>query len=271
MARINIDDEWFITDPRRQRLITHLGCPFKADGMALAAWRLGQRYWRQDKQPIPADKWSLHDLDPILEVGLARKIEGGIYVCGTKEFAEWLNHFAALGSIGGKASVEARKKLFGSAQPPLVPKPLRTASNDASDRFGQNLEASNPHTHTHTHEEHRDVISAEPSPLSLVQLWNSKKANDQPAVREATFTTKTPRWRIAKARLSGHPDLGYWEGVVSRIAASAFCNAKNDRGWYANFDFLIRPDTHTRVMEGQYGCGTAAGHRTPIATSMEDL
>ncbi len=96
-------------------------------------------------------------------------------------------------------------------------------------------------------------ISAEPSPLSLVQLWNTKKSATQAAVKESTFTAKSGRWKTAKARLSEQPDLGYWEQVVGRVAASPFCNGKNERGWLANFDFLVRPDTHARAMEGQYG------------------
>ena len=27
---------------------------------------------------------------------------------------------------------------------------------------------------------------------------------------------------------------------------------KNERGWKANFDFLMRPDTQYKVLEGQY-------------------
>ena len=39
---------------------------------------------------------------------------------------------------------------------------------------------------------------------------------------------------------------------MRRIVLSDFCNGKNDRGWKANFDFLLRPNTHIKAMEGAY-------------------
>jgi len=43
-----------------------------------------------------------------------------------------------------------------------------------------------------------------------------------------------------------------WIEVIKKIAASDFCNGKNDRGWKANFDFLIKPGTWLKAQEGVY-------------------
>lgn len=43
-----------------------------------------------------------------------------------------------------------------------------------------------------------------------------------------------------------------WTEVIVRISKSDFCQGKNNTGWAATFDFLIRPDTHLKVMEGKY-------------------
>jgi len=44
----------------------------------------------------------------------------------------------------------------------------------------------------------------------------------------------------------------YWTQIVKRMAASDFCTGKTTRGWRASFDFLLKPDTHLRVDEGQF-------------------
>jgi hypothetical protein len=43
-----------------------------------------------------------------------------------------------------------------------------------------------------------------------------------------------------------------FEAAVKKAAASDFCNGKSERGWRASFDWLLQPDTVTRLMEGQY-------------------
>lgn len=61
----------------------------------------------------------------------------------------------------------------------------------------------------------------------------------------------TERRRHAQQRLKDRP-LEQWVSVVARIRESAFCNGQNDRGWRATFDWLIRPDTAAKVLEGKY-------------------
>ena len=60
------------------------------------------------------------------------------------------------------------------------------------------------------------------------------------------------RKRLAELRIAEEPDPQYWREVASRIGQSRFCCGENDRGWKANFDFLIRPNTHVSAMEGKY-------------------
>jgi hypothetical protein len=60
------------------------------------------------------------------------------------------------------------------------------------------------------------------------------------------------RKRQIRSLLKENEDLTYWETVIKRLASSDFCTGKNDRGWTANIDFLLRPDTHLKIMEGQY-------------------
>lgn len=95
-------------------------------------------------------------------------------------------------------------------------------------------------------------------------LWNDKRHPNMPAVDPAHFKPGTKRWRIAGARLHEHPDLAFWQGIVERLNASAFCRGEVEgkdgrKPWVANFDFLLRPDTHIKVTEGRYDGGAEAG------------
>lgn len=43
-----------------------------------------------------------------------------------------------------------------------------------------------------------------------------------------------------------------WRGALALMAGRAFCRGENDRGWVADLDFFLRPDTVTRLLEGKY-------------------
>lgn len=109
MARINVDDDWY-SDPleRRAALIQALAdkprdLANEADGAALKAWRLAQKYWKDGAQSIPADVWKRARLDALLETGLAEWRDGAVYVRGTEERAEWVKKKVEAGRKGGKA------------------------------------------------------------------------------------------------------------------------------------------------------------------------
>lgn len=88
-------------------------------------------------------------------------------------------------------------------------------------------------------------------PKQLAELWNSKLSPDV-AVNIARLKSGSPRWESARARLRDHPEPEYWTSVIDRIAASPFCKGVNDRTWVADFEFLVRVETHIKVLEGKY-------------------
>lgn len=81
----------------------------------------------------------------------------------------------------------------------------------------------------------------------LAQIWNEHSGT----LAKVTGVS-TERRRKAEARWREKPEEDYWAQVVQKLTQSAFCTGDNQRGWRANFDFLIKPDTHLRVLEGQY-------------------
>lgn len=84
-------------------------------------------------------------------------------------------------------------------------------------------------------------------PTDLLDAWNLSRGG----LAKAKGLSKK-RTIACEARLREIPDLSYWIGVIERMAASRFCCGENDRGWKADFDFLLRPDTHLKVIEGKY-------------------
>jgi hypothetical protein len=81
----------------------------------------------------------------------------------------------------------------------------------------------------------------------LVRIWN-EHCGILPKVRVLSGGRK----RQAHARWRENPDSEYWTEIVKKLAASSWCTGRNDRGWFADFDFLVKPDTQARVMEGRY-------------------
>lgn len=90
-----------------------------------------------------------------------------------------------------------------------------------------------------------------PSPLpSLGEIWN-EFCGALPKVRRPERLS-AGRQKLAASRWRENPNREYWIAVVQKIAASSFCRGVNDRGWKADFDFLLRPDTAEKTLEGKY-------------------
>ena len=115
----------------------------------------------------------------------------------------------------------------------------RLATSDKREEEGTPAAPASPLTH--------------PDPRQLQAAWNETAHEALPRCQELGDR----RRRTAAARLRERPIDG-WRLVVERINASRFCRGENDRGWVANFDWLIRPDTATKVLEGQYDDRTGA-------------
>jgi hypothetical protein len=55
-----------------------------------------------------------------------------------------------------------------------------------------------------------------------------------------------------KARLADTWWRENWRDAIARVCSSAGLAGKNDRGWVADLDWFLRPDTVTRLIEGKY-------------------
>lgn len=95
----------------------------------------------------------------------------------------------------------------------------------------------------------REPEAAPPHPLQAI--WNQNKAPEQPEWKETSRT----RRKHADARWRERPS-GEWVAIVERLARSRFARglvvSSDGRTWVADADFLLKPDTAAKVLEGKY-------------------
>lgn len=60
------------------------------------------------------------------------------------------------------------------------------------------------------------------------------------------------RGMAIKARLSDPDWRDNWQAALERIRRSSFCKGGGDRGWVADLDWFIKPDTVTKLLEGKF-------------------
>jgi hypothetical protein len=96
-------------------------------------------------------------------------------------------------------------------------------------------------------------LSAEPTdpPLTeseILEAWEVRMVPQGfPAVRKMTGQRK----RQLQARLRDST-FDEWQQAMGALERSAFCRGENDRGWRADFDFLLQPKSFTKLLEGAY-------------------
>lgn len=84
----------------------------------------------------------------------------------------------------------------------------------------------------------------------VAEIWNKWAHEKFPRV--ADMSPASARYKKTVERWREKPNEEYWVRVINRINRSSFCQGKNDRQWIADIEFLIRPDTHSRVLEGKF-------------------
>jgi hypothetical protein len=82
---------------------------------------------------------------------------------------------------------------------------------------------------------------------SEAEFWNSH-CESLPAVKHVSKS------RAAKLRVRRRDEFwnDHFKEAVDKVMKSSFCRGENDRGWTATFDWLLQPDTLTKIIEGKY-------------------
>lgn len=92
----------------------------------------------------------------------------------------------------------------------------------------------------------QDAPSA-PSPPDFLRVWNENRGEMLPAKSLAG-----DRITKAKARLKQEPNLAVWADAVKRASKDPFTTGTNSRGWKAGIDWLLRPGTLAKILEGSF-------------------
>lgn len=119
--------------------------------------------------------------------------------------------------------------------------------------------ASSSDTRNQIEEEDTNVsLSAQPTLPALPHLDDVAEAvsiYNQTAAEvgwsKVQSLSKSRRTQLL-ARMKEAGGIEGWKVAMSKARASPLCTGDNDRGWVASFDFLIKKDKFTRLMEGQY-------------------
>lgn len=61
------------------------------------------------------------------------------------------------------------------------------------------------------------------------------------------------RIKNLQARWQENPDLDFWRDVFTRLSVAKHCLGENEKGWMADFDWLIKNnDGYKKLLEGKY-------------------
>jgi hypothetical protein len=87
--------------------------------------------------------------------------------------------------------------------------------------------------------------------------WAVELFNDmahQAGIPRVKLLTDQRRKRL-QARLKQLGSREEWEATLRHVYASDFCRGRNDRGWKADFDFVLQEKSFARLHEGFYANG----------------
>lgn len=86
------------------------------------------------------------------------------------------------------------------------------------------------------------------SPKIIFDLWQELCAETFHKIQKLT----PQRQDALKNRIKIYSEKSDWEKAFQKILKSDFCRGKNENGWKATFDWILRPDTLVKILEGKY-------------------
>jgi len=88
-----------------------------------------------------------------------------------------------------------------------------------------------------------------PPSAALKEVFDAWNANP---LFPGCLVMSDKRRRFLQVRLHDAFFATNWKAALAKLSTSKFCLGNNDRGWRANFDWFIQPDTVAKIMEGKY-------------------
>lgn len=275
MARVNVEERAF-ADGRVGRLAKKMGWwESTAIGQLVFLWRDSQEAEAARGTAEQIVFWSRLDfLEPEEQAKWVRALGTFGYIRETDTPGQWeiagnADQIAGIQKARGKAKKggEATKSKWLELRDAEGYKP---ATSRPGARLGVGSSQAQYNTKQYNSEREGESDSAREAPsavadppkpkVDLVAIWNANRGG----LPEARPT----KGRLAKiaARLREEAAPAYWEGVVQRLARSAFATGNNDRAWRADFGWLVQnPENHVKVSEGKYDNRDRAAASDPFA------
>lgn len=109
-------------------------------------------------------------------------------------------------------------------------------------------------TYERTNDTNEHICSTEVERTSglpeLAKIWNE---NSGTLPKVIACNPNSMRRKQSELRWRENPDHAYWQDVVRRIQESDFCMGRSKGStWRASFDWLIKPDSASKILEGKY-------------------
>lgn len=191
-----------------------------------------------------------------------KKQDEGYYFAGSKNHHDWLAKRREAGRKGGlKKSANKKVKSSNSELLRSSKRVAKDKQTEASNSFSNsdlntkfNLE--NEVSANTQSSNSPALISAHPnckqSGADILFLLYNQNRGELPEAR----ALNKDRRKKGNCRWKENPDQVYWVKVFKTASESSFLTGQTDRGWKANFDWLIKNDTnHLKVYEGAYERG----------------
>ena len=169
----------------------------------------------------------------------------------------------AKSSEGGKKSAELRKQKSTTLEPPLEGclknggKQKATLHIPSSSSSSSSIPLSLPDTKEEEREDEAvhvgfwPELTKEESPKKDIIAPIFEKWATMEGVPRITTITES-RKKLAHARMKEPFFRENWIAGMEAIRYSPFLTGKNDRGWKADIDWFLRPDSLPKILEGKY-------------------
>lgn len=109
----------------------------------------------------------------------------------------------------------------------------------------ENWEDNNTSINNTDHNISKDILSSNKL-LLVIEAWNKLNLSKLVAIK-----ANTNRYKMLKARINEFGIEKVIESIES-INNSDFLKGQNDRAWIITFDWFIKPNNFTKVLEGNY-------------------
>lgn len=100
----------------------------------------------------------------------------------------------------------------------------------------------------------------------IISVWNEILGDVCPRIQRLTDQRK----RLIASRMidSFGKEISQWQDYCKTIRGSPFCSGENDRGWRANIDWALKPQTVAKVLEGLYAANDKPLQASPTRTDL---